>query len=542
MARTRPGITSRRLALVAAGVAFAGSGGPGGAVATAASLDLWTAPAALKVFRDDTPAAESHPAVAIEAAAGERESAQVVLRAADAGWVLRDATLSDFRDADDTPCPELRGDLFEVRYVYLPEHDRAWPDPLPPFRGPLPLLPGLTQPLWLSVTVPRGTRAGRYRATLRLAFDSQPDRDVPVSLRVHGFELPPQPALRTAIGNPMEFVLQQHDVQPGTADAAALAKAYYEFLLDRRLSPYNLPCDLESPEAARWLDDPRLTSFVIPWNDDEAVLRRTIAYLAAHDWLRKGFFYVWDEPQTEEDFERLAHRARRIRGIDPAAAVMVPFNGNPAQASGRSTYERLDGLVDQWCPLSTAIDVPEQAARAARGAGSWWYVCCVPRRPRTNLMVDWPAVAHRVLPWQQKQRGVDGFLYWSATSWDRQFTRDPWTNIRTYAFKGDCYGDGSLLYPGDRAGIAGPVGSIRLEVFCDGMDDFDYLTLYERRRGRDAMLDLTRRATTSLASYPSDPLVLDVLRREMAEFLEQDATAPPISGQGTPEPRRHSPE
>ena len=57
---------------------------------------------------------------------------------------------------------------------------------------------------------------------------------------------------------------------------------------------------------------------------------------------------------------------------------MVPFNGNPQQATGRSTYDRLDGLVDQWCPLSSVVDVDEQKARAARGEGSWWYVCCAP--------------------------------------------------------------------------------------------------------------------------------------------------------------------
>ena len=44
-------------------------------------------------------------------------------------------------------------------------------------------------------------------------------------------------------------------------------------------------------------------------------------------------------------------------------------------------------------------------------------------------------------------------------------------------------GDGMLLYPGNKVGIDGPVGSLRLEVFRDGLEDFDYLALADQRLG-----------------------------------------------------------
>ena len=136
----------------------------------------------------------------------------------------------------------------------------------------------------------------------------------------------------------MDFVLRQHRVQPGTPQAAELERNYYQFFLERRLSPFTPPCDLLSPEAARWLDDPRLTSFVIPCSEDDAELRRLVEHLREHDWLKKGFFYAWDEPQTEADFEQLARRARRIRAIEPRAAIMVPFT-TPVTTT---TYEPSD--------------------------------------------------------------------------------------------------------------------------------------------------------------------------------------------------------
>jgi hypothetical protein len=45
------------------------------------------------------------------------------------------------------------------------------------------------------------------------------------------------------------------------------------------------------------------------------------------------------------------------------------------------------------------------------------------------------------------------------------------------------YGDGSLLYPGKKVGIDGPVSSLRLEVLRDGLEAFDYLAGRPRTRG-----------------------------------------------------------
>jgi hypothetical protein len=325
--------------------------------------------------------------------------------------------------------------------------------------------------------------------------------------------------MRTAIGNEWNFYLLQHGVKEGTPEAAQLKRNYYQFFLERRISCYGIPCDLFDPEAARWLNDPRLTSFVIPYSEDDAVLRRTIEHLKKNNWLDKGFFYIWDEPVDPADFEAIRRRALQIQAIEPRARINVPFNNNPREKSGQSTYERMDGLVNMWCPMSTALDEKDQALRAARGDDSWWYVCCAPKHPHANLMVHWVGAAHRVLFWQQKQRGINGFLYWSAVYWDPKFTRDPWTNIRTFEFHGGAYGDGSLVYPGDRVGINGPVTSIRLELLRDGIDDFDYLTLFEKLRGKEATKALIARATTDLDTYTTAPMLLDALRREMAEAI-----------------------
>lgn len=494
------------------------------AEASGLKLKVWAAAAAQKVFREDNQPANAEADIRLDAAGNETEAAQVVLRTQGSDLVLTNATLATFAGVGGA-VPNIRAQLMKVEYVYLPDVNRAWPDPLPPLKCPLTLRDGLTQPIWLSVDVPASTPAGKYETTLRLDFADGVSRTIQVRLRVRGFNLPERPSMRTAIGNEAwNFVLQQHGVKPGAPEAAELRRNYYRFFLERRLSLYLLPCDLFDPEAAQWLNDPRLTSFVIPYSEDDAVLRRTIEHLKKNNWLDKGFFYLWDEPVEPAHFDQIRRRALRIQAIEPGARINVPFNRNPWEKSGQSTYERLDGLVNLWCPMSTALDEQAQASRAARGDDSWWYVCCAPKHPKANLMVHWAGAAHRILFWQQKQRGINGFLYWSAVYWDPKFTRDPWTNIRTYEFHGGAYGDGSLVYPGDRVGINGPVTSIRLELLRNGMDDFDYLTLFEKLRGKAAMQALIARATTDLNTYTTDPALLDALRREMARALEGDSS------------------
>ena len=63
-----------------------------------------------------------------------------------------------------------------------------------------------------------------------------------------------------------------------------------------------------------------------------------------------------------------------------------------------------------------------------------------------------------------------------------------------------------------------------MELLRDGVEDFDYLTLFEKARGKEAMQTLIARATTDLNTYTTDPALLDALRREMAGVLEGDSS------------------
>lgn len=485
-----------------------------------AFLSWWVAPSAQKVFQKEQPPARPVRAISLSAARGEREAVQVVLRAQRETQLLR-ASVGDLVTAEGHRLSAEQVSLYRVAYVHLPAHGKEYPDPLPPLRTPLPLKPGQNQPLWLSVEVPREAQPGRYRGQLELEFAHGERYVVPMELRVWRFEIPLTPSMRTAFGLWGDGIERHHAVSSGSRTYQQLLERYWELLVSRRVSPFSLPVDLFSPEAGRYLSDPRLTSFVIPYSDDEAQLRRTVEYLRQGGWLHKGYFYVVDEPITRAQYDRLRETSEKIRRVDPTLKIISPYYRNPDFDEHKTPFDLLTGYINIWCPNTAFFHADKLRERQQQGEEVWWYVCCGPGKPYANFFVDMDGVAHRVLFWQQKLHGVQGLLYWNTIWWHPNSTPDPWQDIATVKeINPQVYGDGSLVYPGRQVGVYGPVTSVRLELLCDGTEDYEYLTLYEREFGERATRELIQKLTRSLTQFESDPARLETLREQMGRALD----------------------
>jgi hypothetical protein len=278
---------------------------------------------------------------------------------------------------------------------------------------------------------------------------------------------------------------------------------------------------VESAEAARYLNDPRVTAFCIPYVDDEAALRKLAAYLREKGWLKKAYLYVLDEPITQEHYDLLRARAARVHAADPELKVVVPYFREPAFAAEGGAHGALTGVCDIWCPKVSFFREDVLAARQQLGEEVWWYVCWEPGAPYANLYVDMAGVDHRALFWQQAHYRVQGFLYWGATHWNPQAgTADPWTDMATVKdLSPTVYGDGSLLYPGAKVGYAGPVASIRLKLIRAGLEDVEYLRLLEEREGWGAVRAVTGRVVQGLDAYSRDVSLLLAQREAVGQRL-----------------------
>jgi hypothetical protein len=412
--------------------------------------------------------------------------------------------------------------LFRVAYVFLPALNRSYPDALPPF-APCDVAAGQNQPVWVDVDVPRDAAPGTYRGTVTVRPEGLPAKTAPVELTVWRFALPDVPRSRTAFGVNEEAIAAFHGVAPGSAPHQALKRAYYEMLVAHRAMPYSLPVPLDSPEAAPYLDDPRVTAFCVPYTDDEAALKKTAALLRARGCLQKAYLYVVDEPITKEQYDLLRARAARVHAADPGLKIVVPYFREPAFEADGGAHGLLTGVCDIWCPKVHFYRGDFLTARQKLGEEVWWYVCWEPGAPYANLYVDMAGVDHRALFWQQAHYQVQGFLYWSTTHWNPQAgTADPWTDMATVKdLSPKVYGDGSLLYPGAKVGLEGPVASIRLKLIREGLEDVEYLRLLEDREGRDAARAVTGRIVQGLDAYSKDVGLLLAEREAVGRRLSE---------------------
>jgi hypothetical protein len=494
-------------------------------VAARGEVSAWFAPSAAKVLRDAKPNADAGR-WDLAAAQNEVEACQLVLLS-DQPVADVKVTVSDLRLADGSAA--LAAKLYKVEYVPNIVGETAYPDPLPPL-GPLNLQPNQAQPVWISIRVPKDAKPGDYAGMVRVDANGK-TAEYPLQLHVWGFALPDTPSSATAFGIIRQFIAEQQGEQAASPKGWWLYQQYYEMLLDHRISAYEIPADLMSPEAAKYLNDPRMTAYQIPYPTDDAALKALVARLKEGGWYSKGYFYPIDEPVKKDAYEQLAQISDRLHQLAPGYRWVVPFYRGPEWDEKLTAFDLMTNRVNLWCPNSQHFDGspatrPALDQRRRLGEPIWWYVCCGPGEPYNNFFIEMPAMSHRMLFWQQKRENVEGLLYWSATYWAPNMTKDPWTDMATVKdINPKLRGDGSLFYPGKPVGIEGPVSSLRLEVIRDGLEDFDYLTLADAKLGKEATLPYVTKLAPDLKTYEHDPLALEKVRRELGDLLEKAVAA-----------------
>jgi len=398
------------------------------------------------------------------------------------------------------------------------------------------------QHMVISVTSTKDTPAGMYKAAL-IIKDSEGKvlRSANVYANVWDFTVPDAPysasLFCTAAGRSGNEYLD-----------------YYNFMLDHNLSSYVLPYEITDPRADAYMDDPRVTAFVIAGgttgpNDeygqgmygglmDESIEDTVANYnkVASKDeWFNKGVFYYTDEPYGEGLFKiRDAYNyvtellgTTNIRNMTP---IGQSWPNSEYQSKCIDSIEFAKDYINVWCPTSDAYhrmaeggkwsprfvinnhgEYPERAEKfRERGDTIWWYVCCAPEVPYANYFTVYEGVIVRLLSWQQFFNNVDGVLYYA--------TAIGWDGISKYRFDiGN--GDGTLLYPGEFWGRTGPQASWRLLQIRDGFDDFDYLRMAEELCGREAVMNVVKKVSTGILQYTEDYNVLYACRDEIAEMI-----------------------
>ncbi len=469
-----------------------------------------------------------------------------------------------------------------------------WPDPLPPFHS-LDLEAGKQQPLWVRVKPPKDAKAGVYEGTIELAAEGYaasvplrvevydftlPDRmtlETAMSLdtgniwRYQKLKDPEQ--RREVLGRYFQCLSDHHispynpaplsgigvtwpDIKPGddvdpedlqvtldwTAWDADMEKAIREY----HFNTVNVPVRGMGGGTFLSRHSGKLLGFEPPDPIFTALFESYAGQLEAHlrekGWLDEAYVYWFDEPEPK-DYDFVMEGMMRLKKAAPGLRRMLT----------EQVEDPLLGGVDLWCPTSHNFQWDRANERREAGEQHWWYVCTEPKYPYATLFIDHPATEMRVWLWQTWQRDIEGILIWITNCWTSEAAypdapQNPYGDPMSWMYGYDIgpgqrvpwgNGDGRLIYPPEAAAdgnpsqpvLDGPVGTIRIEMLRDGIEDYEYHAMLKRLLGERQDLDAHRRAeyealldvpdsvTASMTEFTHDPAPIEARRDEIARAI-----------------------
>ncbi len=476
-----------------------------------AAVDYVTLPSIVRLTPHvDVAQPDASDAIELDAARGEREGGQLVAwaKAGEPRVVLETSALrgpSSVEIAATHVHPYIEHAM-TVERGSPGGRPGTYMDPLIPARKRDVVL-GDSQRLlaWIDVTVPLDTKPGQYTGHVLIRESDEHGKPIaddesselariPIRVRVHAATIPKTPTLGSYVGLDQSQLVRFENVPAGSTKLRDVTERYVNALADARLSVgdvgalppgalaghHGLPGDddyLERVFGQRGVASVRIPLYeTYPFKDplgaDRAqtvrYLRRAAAWARSHGWADRMYVFMFDEPDDSEAGDvRELHEL--MREADPQLRQLVTREG-----SARSPFQ---GSVDIWAPNINPQRFRETdvSRERARGKDTWWYPSITTTAPYPTLFIDELRPTPRALGWLAWQRGVRGFLYWSATHWHE--VDDPFEDPSTYNetnISGN--GDGVLLYPGGAIGLPGtPIPSVRLLQLRDGIEDHDLL-------------------------------------------------------------------
>lgn len=440
--------------------------------------------------------------------------------------------------------------FYVVRYVktkkpsYAVSYIGWWPDPLEE-KASFDISEGVVQPIWIEIYTPMDTPAGKYSGNITLKFPDSVSRDIKLKVKVWDFSLPKETHLKTAFdfysGRLRKLYPQEEkeDTQGYKNRIYELETRYYLDMIKHRIMPvfnFDLQNAFVIKDIKFYLDN-GLSAFAIGkyggsfdnnWPKDQEKLNALIStyrdygqILKTNSLIDKAYIYTYDEPKYGnpyvDEVTKMIHRA------NPELKNMVCLHdlANP------NNYPGWGEDIDIWCVRNVMFNEKTAKAYKDKGKELWIYVSG-PEPPYPTLVIDYPAMAYRIVPWMCWKYSIKGYLYWCVNFWND----NPWENPMNTQWEQN--GNGFLYYPGKN----GPVPSIRLKVTRDGIEDYEYLYLLaekikafeDRNLGIDkqnlidkaiSLLNIDETIVSSMGDYIKDAQVILKRREEIAKIVEE---------------------
>lgn len=494
-----------------------------------------------KVFRDEPFAVESAPKheLGVSLARNEYEGVQLVVVPL---WKdLRNVrvTVSELsHDESNAVIPAENVAINRVGYVNIGPSEYTWyvekqgyyPDVLFP-NSPVDVSKEQdAQPYFVTVRTMPDTVAGNYEGIIRVEVDEGPALELPLNVHVWDFALSDETHLKTSLWMNEGQIASFYKFTEGVP--FDVRKRWYDYHLEHRIGPVKtFPLGGgDRIDDFAYLIENGMNSFFLPLPGDlpedkrpefAERLRETETILETQGWKDLAYLYTRDELSVMGRHE-IPEAVEFSQWVHTVAPEIPRLQTSPPEHA-------LLGVADVWCPLIDHFDPAMLEDRMNQGERLWFYTVW----GRPGIMIEFPATDHRIMFWQCWKYGAEGFLYWGTTHWALNMTTDerwpeiPWIPWNSQPGHNGC---GYLLYPGPNAE---PLGSIRMEIVRDGIEDYEYFWLLRdllEKAGDKLPAELLERAESILAvdpqvvldnkNFTEDPVRLLEARKNLAQTIE----------------------
>ena len=526
---------------------------------------VWTADSMRLVLPSDMPTAADLAAkrrIRFDLAKRGTGSGQILVSTS-ADTELENVTIEipTLRTRDGKP---LKGSVAWRRVGYIPrggmlfyhEHSPAFSagwmaDPLLP-PAPFRVRKGSTQALWVDVKADADAESGVYAGYAKVLAAGKEMSRVGLSVRVRKFALPETFGLDTAMGLMDGFLRETY---PDTWKK--VSRQAQDLMLDYRLNPDDI-----SRTVLPGLDDLEhaknrgMSGFTLLHLVPEPKNPKTkwVCYVSPEEVFCDKFYARLKErldPYVKELRERGLVKYARLYGFDErpkkyykgmhelCAKLKADYPDVKVLTTGlmyndiasvwkkfREGQASIDEYIvtDIYCPLSSVWNEDISDYLRSKGRLVYWYTCGGPRWPYANFAnYDYPLPEGRiVLGFQTHRFRADGYLFWHVNYWngpgnaplDDSDVFFPHWLVRSQITSP---GDGILLYPGKREVYP----SIRLAQLRDGVQDYEWLQLAEKKCGRAAVDAVSRKVIRTLSDFTRDPAVLRGAQAEIGDMIEK---------------------
>lgn len=372
-----------------------------------------------------------------------------------------------------------------------------------------------TRPVWVTIQVPQGAKAGVYRGQIRFAAQDRKIEPLAIELKVLNRELPAPKdwAFRLDLWQNPYAVARYHRVPVWSkehfdamrpvmkilADAGqkiitasimhkpwgGQTEDYFESMV-MRIKTLDGQWVYDYAVFDKWVEfmmslgiDRQINCYtMIPWNlsfqyFDQATnsMQMVKAEVGTPEYVDywqpfltdfarhlklKGWFDITMIAMDERPKEAMRKAIRIIREADPAYKIALAGN----------YHEEIEADIDDYCVASGQF-FPGNVLRERRekGMSSTYYTCCSEAYPNTFTFS--PPAEAAWLGWYAAAKDFDGYLRWAYNSW----TIDPLRDSRFRAFGGgDCY----MVYPSGRS-------SIRMERLIEGIQAYEKVRILKEK-------------------------------------------------------------